>query len=422
MSADTGERRCQGITRSGQPCRRYAATGSTYCHAHQPSASPPFPAPRSAAVPVTNDSPPPAADPLQQQLKRLRQYVAQLSGLSERLQTLRPGFRPPALAQHPLAERLRQVLDHLLPASDSDSILGQLRGAISEEGLDKEALQGIWYMLNYSLQYQAGMVKRRFTGEYETDPWGLDWEFLDAVRPFLSFMYSAYWRVETSGLAHVPDYGRGLLVSNHSGQIPFDAAMIEAAILTEHPTQRLVRALYADWFATLPFVSILFDKTGQALAHEENVTRLLHQNELVAVFPEGFKGGGKLFKDRYKLARFGRGGFVRAALQTQAPIIPVSVVGAEETYISLHKSKTLARLTGFPYFPISPTFPWLGLLGALPLPTKWYIDFGEPLTLSEYAPAAADDVVLVTQMSQQVRRQVQQMIYHRLAHRDHLFK
>lgn len=422
MSADIGKRRCQGTTRSGQPCRRYAAAGSAYCHAHWPPASPSPAAPPPVVVPVTNNDTAAAGDAWQQQLRRLRQYVTQLNSLAERLQKLRPGFRPPALAHNPLAERLRHGLDRILPASDSDSILGQLRGAISEEGLDKEALQGIWYMLNYSLQYQASVVKRRFTGEYETDLWGLDWEFLDAVRPFLSFMYSVYWRVETSGLEHVPDYGRGLLVSNHSGQIPFDAAMIEAAILTEHPSQRLVRALYADWFATLPFVSILFDKTGQALAHEENVVRLLEQDELVAVFPEGFKGGGKLYRERYKLARFGRGGFVRAALQTQAPIIPVSVVGAEETYISLHKSKTLARLTGFPYFPISPTFPWLGLLGALPLPTKWYIDFGEPLPLSEYAPAAAEDVVLVTQMSQQVRHKVQQMVYHRLAHRDSIFK
>ncbi|MCB8951235.1 MAG: acyltransferase family protein [Ardenticatenales bacterium] len=277
-------------------------------------------------------------------------------------------------------------------------------------------------MLNYSLQYQAGVVKRRFTGEYETDPWGLDWEFLDAVRPFLSFMYGVYWRVETSGLENVPDYGRGLLVSNHSGQIPFDAAMIEAAILTEHPSQRLARALYADWFATLPFVSILFDKTGQALAHEENAARLLQQDELVIVFPEGFKGGGKLFKDRYKLARFGRGGFVRAALQTAAPIIPVSVVGAEETYISLHQSKTLARLTGFPYVPISPMFPWLGLLGVLPLPTKWYIDFGPPLPLADHGPAAAEDAVLRARLSEQVRHTVQQMVYHRLARRDHIFR
>lgn len=197
--------------------------------------------------------------------------------------------------------------------------------------------------------------------------------------------------------------------------------MIATAVLTEHPSQRLVRTLYATWFPTLPFVSAFLTKVGQVLGTEENGTRLLEQDELVAVFPEGYKGVGKLFKERYRLARFGRGGFVRMALRTGAPIIPVSVVGAEETYISLAKSKMLAKLTGFPYFPISPTWPWLGVLGFVPLPTKWYIDFGEPLSTKEYGPAAADNLVLVSQLTDQVRNTVQQMIYSRLAERRSIF-
>jgi 1-acyl-sn-glycerol-3-phosphate acyltransferase len=160
---------------------------------------------------------------------------------------------------------------------------------------------------------------------------------------------------------------------------------------------------------------------GQAMATVENGTRLLEQDELVGVYPEGYKGVGKLFKDRYKLARFGRGGFVKMALNTQAPIIPVAVVGAEETYISLKKSNLLARLTGMPFFPISPTWPWLGPLGFIPLPTKWYIDFGEPISTEEYGPDAASNMVVVSQLSDQVRNVVQGMINDRLAQRPSVF-
>ena len=197
--------------------------------------------------------------------------------------------------------------------------------------------------------------------------------------------------------------------------------MLGTAIYLDHPAQRIVRALYATWFPTLPFISPTLTKMGQALATVDNGTRLLQEGNLVAVFPEGYKGVGKLFRDRYRLARFGRGGFVKMALRTGAPIIPVSVVGAEETYISLYKSQAMARLIGFPYFPISLTFPWLGLLGFVPLPTKWYIDFGTPIDTAQYGPEAANNLVLVSQLTDQVRNIVQDMIYQRLAQRRSIF-
>jgi 1-acyl-sn-glycerol-3-phosphate acyltransferase len=197
--------------------------------------------------------------------------------------------------------------------------------------------------------------------------------------------------------------------------------MVGAAIYNEHPNQRLVRTLYATWFPTLPFFSATLVKLGQVLANEENGIRLLEQEQLVSVFPEGIKGIGKLYKDRYRLARFGRGGFVRMALKTGAPMIPVSVVGAEETYISLVKLPFVAKLIGFPYFPISPTWPWLGLLGFVPLPTKWYIDFGAPIPTDTYGPNAANNMVLVSQLTDQARNIVQQMIYSRLAKRRSVF-
>jgi 1-acyl-sn-glycerol-3-phosphate acyltransferase len=156
-------------------------------------------------------------------------------------------------------------------------------------------------------------------------------------------------------------------------------------------------------------------KLGQALDSVENGVRLLEQDELVGVYPEGPQGMGKLFRDRYQLTRFNESDFVKMALLTEAPIIPVSVVGAEETYISLAKSPTLARLTGLPYFPISPRFPWLGLLGTVPWPTKWYIDFGEPIASDEYEPDAAEDVAAVSRLTDRVRNIVQEMVNNRLA-------
>jgi 1-acyl-sn-glycerol-3-phosphate acyltransferase len=296
-----------------------------------------------------------------------------------------------------------------------------LRSSINQEWFDVDTWKGVWFIMNYMLNYYGDMLKRRTTGEYETDDWGFDRELLDLVVPFFKFMYRRYWRVETTGMENVPDTGRALLVANHSGQLPWDGAMIATAIYSEHPSQRLVRTLYATWFNTLPFVSDLLPRLGQALATEENGIRLLEADELVAVFPEGYKGVGKLYKERYRLARFGRGGFVRMALATGAPIIPVSVVGAEETYISLAKSSTMAKVTGFPYFPISPTFPWLGLLGFVPLPTKWAIDFGTPMPTDGYGREAADDVLLVSKLTDGVRETVQTMIYARLAQRRSVF-
>jgi 1-acyl-sn-glycerol-3-phosphate acyltransferase len=300
-------------------------------------------------------------------------------------------------------------------------ILKKLRASVNEDLLDAETWKGVWYMVNYTLEYQSDILKRRLSGDYETDEWGLDWEFLEAVRPFFDFLYKIYWRVQTTGMEHIPDYERALLVSNHSGQLPWDGSMIMMAVLNEHPAQRLVRNLYANWFPTLPFLSAMFVKMGQAMASVENGTRLLEQEELVGVFPEGYKGVGKLYKDRYKLARFGRGGFVKMALKTQAPMIPVSVVGAEETYIAVAQSSLMAKLTGFPYFPISLRFPWLGLLGVIPLPSKWYIDFGEPIPMDSYEPDAAENLVVVSQLTDQVRNVVQEMIHTRLKQRRSVF-
>ena len=346
--------------------------------------------------------------------------INELDHLVERLKEISPEYTPPPFSPQGLMEMIGQNLGRFSPQA-ALGMLERLRSSLGEDVFDIDTWKGIWYMLNYSLEYQADIIKRRMTGDYETDEWGYDPEVLQVVEPFFEFMYKSYWRVQTSGLENIPDEGRALLVCNHSGQLPWDGAMVGTAVYTEHPAQRLVRTLYASWFPTLPFLSALFVKLGQVLANEENGIRLLEQDQLVAVFPEGYKGVGKLYKDRYRLARFGRGGFVRMALKTGAPIIPVSVVGAEETYISLAKAPGIAKLIGFPYFPISPTFPWLGPIGFIPLPTKWYIDIGEPVDVEGYGSGAANNPILVSQLADQVRNVVQKMIHARLAQRRSIF-
>jgi 1-acyl-sn-glycerol-3-phosphate acyltransferase len=345
-----------------------------------------------------------------------RQLIAELDALIQRTQALVPGYKPPPFSPRRLLsflqERLRDLpLDLQLP------ILEQLRKSFDQDLLDVEVWKGVWYMANYTLQYNADVVKRRFSGEYDTDPWGMDWEFLDVMRPFFAFLYKVYWRVQTAGIDNIPVEGRTMLVANRSGPLPWDGLMIATAVMTEHPAQRVVRTLHDEWLSTVPFVSSWFVRMGQAVAAGDNGARLLEHDELVAVFPEGDRGAAKVYKDRYKLARFGEGEFVQTALKTGSPIVPISVVGAEETYISLGQSRTVARLAGLPYFPVTQAFPWLGILGLVPLPTKWYLDFGEPLSLNEYGPDAALDLMLVSQLADRVRRTIQEMLHSRLARR-----
>lgn len=275
--------------------------------------------------------------------------------------------------------------------------------------------------LDYQFKEQLAFIQRRLEGNYQTDPYGFDQEIFDRVQPFFRFMYYIWWRVETDGILHVPLEGRGLLVSNHSGVIPWDGAMIATAIHQAHPSRRIVRNLYLHWFSTLPFVGTTMTSLGNVPGIPENATRLLEEDELVCTFPEGVKGIGKLFKHRYHLSRFGRGGFIQIALRTGAPIIPVAVVGAEEIYPMLANVEPLARLLGMPYFPITPTFPWLGPFGAVPLPTHWHITFCPPIPTESYGPEGADDPLVVFKLSEQVRETIQETVDAQLARRKSLF-
>jgi len=251
----------------------------------------------------------------------------------------------------------------------------------------------------------------------ETDEFGTDARFAETLEPFFEFLYAVWWRVEATGTEHLPASGPGLVVANHSGVLPYDGLMVQVAIRHEHPARRLCRMLALDMFALLPVLAPMLSKSGSVRANPENAERLLRQGELLGVFPEGVKGVGKRFRERYKLARFGRGGFVRIALRTGTPIIPCAIVGAEEIHPVIGKADWLGRPFGLPYFPLTPTFPWLGPLGVVPLPTKWSIDFGEPIDLREHGPEAAEDPILVNRIVESVRATLQRMVDGRLARR-----
>ena len=265
-------------------------------------------------------------------------------------------------------------------------------------------------------------LRRRITGEYEVDEFGFDPDLtenvlLNTVRP----LYERYFRVEVRGIDRVPNEGGALIVANHSGTLPLDALMTQVALWDHHPVGRHLRMLAADVVFTMPYVGSYARKAGHTLACTPDAQRLLAEGEVVGVWPEGFKGIGKPFSERYRLQRFGRGGFVSAALRTGTPIIPTAIVGAEEIYPKIGDIKPLARLLGMPYVPITPTFPWLGPLGLVPLPSKWYIVFGEPIDTSGYEPAAADDPMLVFNLTDQVRESIQDTLYRVLLQRRSVF-
>ncbi len=272
------------------------------------------------------------------------------------------------------------------------------------------------------LAQALAFLRRRLTGEYEVDEFGFDEDFTDHVYlPALRPLYRSWFRVETFGMHNIPDTGGALVVANHSGTVPMDGLMTALAVHDDHPAHRRLRLLGADLVFKLQLVGSIARKTGNTLACNADAERLLQTGELVGVYPEGFKGVGKPFADRYKLQRFGRGGFVSAAIRTGVPIIPCSIVGAEEIYPMIGNLKSLARVLGIPYLPVTPTFPLLGPLGLIPLPSKWLIEFGEPIPTAHLGTAAADDPMLVFNLTDEIRETIQQSLYSLLMQRGSVF-
>jgi len=255
----------------------------------------------------------------------------------------------------------------------------------------------------------AEFTRRRLAGDYEVDQFGFDPDLNSTVlMPAALALYRSWFRVQARGLANVPDCGPALIVANHSGVLPLDAIMLQVGIFAEHPAGRNLRLLGADLVYTMPVLSALARRSGHTRADPGEARRLLAAGEIVGVFPEGFKGTGKPFSERYRLQRFGRGGFARTALQTGVPIIPCAIVGAEEIYPMIGNSEALARKLRLPYFPLTPLFPWLGPLGAVPLPSNWIIEFCDPVpTAALSATAAEPDDETVAELADQVKDIIQ---------------
>ena len=297
-------------------------------------------------------------------------------------------------------------------AGPIESLAESVRGWISEVDL-----MDVWDDLRRRLALSSGL------GDHvpSTDDYGLDAEALLRARPLLDFLYDRWWRVEVVDAARIPDVPRLLFVSNRSGILPYDGLMIAHAVERESPARQRPRFLVADWLVTLPFSQPLLARLGGVRACQENAERLLSAGESIIAFPEGQKGALKLFRDRYRLARFGRGGFVSLAVRRRAVIVPVAVIGAEETHPVLFRSSLMERLLRFP-LPVTPTFPHLGPLGLIPLPSRWRIRFGEPVRFDDVPEERADDPLYVNRAREQIRGTIRTLVEEEVSRRPGVFR
>jgi 1-acyl-sn-glycerol-3-phosphate acyltransferase len=309
---------------------------------------------------------------------------------------------------HASAEQIAAVVREI------DQVRGAAAGGVGADATPSELAKRIGA--------GAEFIRQRMMGDYTVDEFGFDPHLNNAIfLPLLRGLFKSWFRVEVSGIENLPETGAALVVANHAGVLPFDGLMASVAVHDNHPSHRDLRLLAADMVFDLPFVGQAARKAGHTMACTSDAHRLLAAGELTAVFPEGYKGLGKHFKDRYKLQRFGRGGFVSAALRTKAPIVPCSIVGSEEIYPMIADVKLLARLLGLPYFPVTPLFPVAGPVGLVPLPSKWHIQFGEPIYTADYDEASADDPMVTFELTDHVRETIQQTLYQLLANRRNAF-
>lgn len=328
-----------------------------------------------------------ASDPAQRQIRT--ELAARLDRITRQAATL-PGPEAPAI-------RYRVVSDIL---EALDPLLGSLKPASLQERM--EAFQ----LRNRSL---------------DVDDFGMDPAFVEQVRPAIDFLYDRWFKVDAIDTDVIPQHGKAILVANHSGTLPYDAIMTAHSVKRATDGRRLPRFLIDDVFANAPFAGPLFARGGMIRASQANATRLLQAGEIVGVFPEGMKGLSKLYRQRYQLQRFGRGGFIKLAVRARAPIIPVAIMGAEEIMPLISRGGWLSKALGFSYFPVTPLWPLLGPAGLIPLPTRWKIRYGNPVDLSQYTEKDLQDEILVTELKEQVRATVQGMLYDLLKERKNVF-
>jgi 1-acyl-sn-glycerol-3-phosphate acyltransferase len=411
------ELRCEAITQNRGRCRNRPLEGQRYCRMHAalagessalPDVTVALPGSTSTDVPIeiAGDARAEAAAAVQE----LEIEIRNQAGTPAETRDLVSG----------LLRLIRENLARMAPEQLS-RLATIIRENISSDYLDPDFWRGLGMVLQYQIDEITSLIQRRRHGEQTTDGFGMDAELVELVRPFSAFMYRSYFRVRTTGLDYVPSAGRALLAANHGGVLPWDGVMIASAVLEEHASPRVTRVLYPPSAQVLPGLARVLETFGQVSDTPANVVRLLEDDQLACVFPEGMNGLGKLFKARYTLARFRRSGSVALALQTGAPIVPVAVIGAEETYPMLADAQPLAQMLRLPFFPITPLFPWLGPIGLLPLPSRWSISFGEPIATAEYGPDAAGDPRLLSQLCEQLRERIQYMIGQQLAARESVY-
>jgi 1-acyl-sn-glycerol-3-phosphate acyltransferase len=341
--------------------------------------------------------------------------------------------RPAVTEAHPSEARLDELLDEAARAARDPNSRKHVAAAFAKIAQHLGSTEVMDHVEDASLLQTArellspeyyvrqwGRVALRDRSE-DVDDFGLDKAYEQRMRPLLEALHRRWFRVTTRDIENVPSEGRALLVGNHAGALPWDGLMLKTTLQLEHPAHRRLRWLSEDFVAHTPFLGALTTRLGAVRACPENGERLLNDDKLVAVFPEGEKGVGKPWSQRYEIQRFGRGGFIKLALRTRTPIVPVAVVGSEETHPMLFRSDRWARWLGVPFMPVTPTFPWLGPLGLVPLPSRWVIRFGKPIDLSSEPASAAQDSVRVQHLAEEVRSAVQALVKQALRERTNAF-
>ena len=412
--------RCQAETASGRPCRNYAVTDG-YCRVHAEQLGE-----TSAAPGRAGDH---AGDHAEDNAAHARPGDAEGTGAvggAGSVSGAASGSEGPGSTggrDSARADAADGAGSHDGPRFEQMARLAAQQGwAAAVDALEalRETAGDQW--LDH-VRAASEFAQRRITGDYHIDDFGFDEDLTtNVLMPLLRPLHRHYWRVSSHGAEHLPTQGGGLVVANHAGTLPADALITRLDILEQ--TGRHTRELAADLVFRTPVVGEFARKTGATLASNDDADRLLERGEVVAVWPEGFKGIGKRYKDRYKLQRFGRGGFVATALRAQVPIVPTAIVGSEEIYPMVYDLKLLARLLGLPYFPVVAqmfALPVLGPLALLPLPSKWIIEYGEPIDTTRYGPETADDPMAVFDLTDQVRETIQDMLHRNLLGRRSVF-
>jgi 1-acyl-sn-glycerol-3-phosphate acyltransferase len=329
-----------------------------------------------------------------------------------------PPISPPPPLPPELKRRVEEEIKELFERLEK--LVPSEERTLLEEGL--EILSEILSLLTpipYYRIYQDYILSSR---SLEVDPFGLDPAFEARLDRWLSFLYEKWWRVQTSGTENIPPQGRAMIVANRGGIFPFDGAMLKLSVRILHPSRRTVRFLVENYFYHAPFLGVILTRYGAIRASYENARRLLRDDHLIAVFPEGIQGLGKLYRHRYQLQRFARAGFIKLAIEERSPIIPSAIVGSEEIYPLIARIPNLRGPFSLPFFPITPFFPWLGPLGLIPLPVRWRIIIGEPfLDHLKHSPSAIHDELLLNQLNLKIRRIIHEFLYEELARRQSLF-